>query len=639
MATLIPALSSCVGKMQAGEKRFAQRLEQLLDDDYTCWYEIPVGKRQRYADFIILHPLRGVLLVEVKDWKLETLVRLDKTTFTINSDAGQKTVLNPLEQARQCILGLVRQFEKDAILVQQTEQYKGKLAFPYGYGVVLTSITRKQFEEAQIDTVIPSHRVICRDEMQENTDPEDFQQMLWNMFEYQFHKPLSSTLVDRIRWHLFPEIRISTGTQQSLFQPMDVPSSTPIKEDTSTNNLVVTEPHTQYQMPEAPVDIVKVMDLQQEQLARSLGAGHRVIHGVAGSGKTLILGYRCSYLAPLLNKPILVLCYNIALAARLRVYIAEQGISERVKVHHFHEWCFDLAKQYHIVTPTTTNEVEREANLRAGVACVLEAVQAGIIPQAQYGAVMIDEGHDFEADWLRLASLMIDPTQDSLLLLYDDTQSIYNKNKVLDFSLSSVGIQARGRTTILKVNYRNTDEIFKFAYRFVHHYLKPRTTDEDHAPVLEPQGAGRHGFDPQLKYFDSFEAEIQTLMRWLKTWHERGMKWAEMGILYRDTAIGRSYFDALKQANIPCDWVASKVAKKAFNPHNDTVKLMTMHSSKGLEFPLIIIAGLGFMPSEQQDELSEAKLLYVAMTRATEKLVLATHQQTTFTQLFPSTSP
>ena len=42
-------------------------------------------------------------------------------------------------------------------------------------------------------------------------------------------------------------------------------------------------------------DIVRAMDLQQEQLARSMGEGHRVIHGVAGSGKTMILGYRARY--------------------------------------------------------------------------------------------------------------------------------------------------------------------------------------------------------------------------------------------------------------------------------------------------------------------------------------------------------
>jgi superfamily I DNA and RNA helicase len=53
------------------------------------------------------------------------------------------------------------------------------------------------------------------------------------------------------------------------------------------------------------------MDLQQEILARNFGEGHRVIHGVAGSGKTLILAYRCQYLAQQQPKPILVLCFNV----------------------------------------------------------------------------------------------------------------------------------------------------------------------------------------------------------------------------------------------------------------------------------------------------------------------------------------
>jgi superfamily I DNA and RNA helicase len=40
---------------------------------------------------------------------------------------------------------------------------------------------------------------------------------------------------------------------------------------------------------------------------------------------------------------------------------------------------------------------------------------------------LIDEGHDFEADWLKLVTQMIDPEKDSLLLLYDDAQSVYKK--------------------------------------------------------------------------------------------------------------------------------------------------------------------------------------------------------------------
>jgi len=52
--------------MTPGEKRLARRLEALLDEDYLCWYDIPVGRKNRYPDFIVLHPARGLLFLEVR---------------------------------------------------------------------------------------------------------------------------------------------------------------------------------------------------------------------------------------------------------------------------------------------------------------------------------------------------------------------------------------------------------------------------------------------------------------------------------------------------------------------------------------------------------------------------------------------
>ncbi len=86
---------------------------------------------------------------------------------------------------------------------------------------------------------------------------------------------------------------------------------------------------------------------------------------------------------------------------------------------------------------------------------VIQGVDAGRIPRAQYGATMIDEGHDFEPEWLKLVTQMVGPSTDSLLLLYDDAQSIYRKSRGLGFSLSSpsgVGIKAAGRTSIVRLN-------------------------------------------------------------------------------------------------------------------------------------------------------------------------------------------
>lgn len=46
MATLIPALGSCAGRMQSGERRLAERLDQKLEDDYLLWWDVPIGPKQ-----------------------------------------------------------------------------------------------------------------------------------------------------------------------------------------------------------------------------------------------------------------------------------------------------------------------------------------------------------------------------------------------------------------------------------------------------------------------------------------------------------------------------------------------------------------------------------------------------------------
>ena len=75
MATMIPALGSCAGRMTSGERRLAERLEQKLDEDYLLWYDVPVGPKQPHPDFVAIHPRRGLLILETKDWRLDTIRR------------------------------------------------------------------------------------------------------------------------------------------------------------------------------------------------------------------------------------------------------------------------------------------------------------------------------------------------------------------------------------------------------------------------------------------------------------------------------------------------------------------------------------------------------------------------------------
>ncbi|MCC6883143.1 MAG: NERD domain-containing protein, partial [Verrucomicrobiales bacterium] len=224
MATLIPPLNSLRGNMMPGERRFAKRLETLLEDDYLCWYDVPVGHARLRPDFVILHPSRGLLVLEVKDWKLETFKSIDKFRVEIFANGAVKTVANPLEQARQYAIQVVHQLSEDPQLRTSSGPYQGKLCMPWGYGVVLTNITRKQLDdtlsEEQQDLVLPGRLVICKDEMLESTDALDFQERLWGMFHYAYRHKLSLPQIERVRWHLFPEIRITT-TQRELFAPSD----------------------------------------------------------------------------------------------------------------------------------------------------------------------------------------------------------------------------------------------------------------------------------------------------------------------------------------------------------------------------------------------------------------------------------
>jgi hypothetical protein len=607
MATLIPSFTSCVHRMTSGERRVAERLEQKLDDDYLIWYDVPVGPKQSYPDFVVLHPRRGILILETKDWRLDTVQEANTQEWEIFVDGKAKRVVNPLSQARHCAIEVVNALERDAALVHAEGSHKGKLLFPWGYGVVLSRITRKQFETAGLGGAIPPHRVICSDEMQEACDAEEFQARLWAMFPHMFRNVVSLPNLERVRWILFPQVRLSPqlapqATQASLFDDND---------------------------PEARLpDVMRVMDLQQEQLARSLGDGHRVIHGVAGSGKTMILGYRAEYLARVsaaATKPILVLCYNEPLAVKLAAHFVAKGLEARVHVRHFHRWCYQQLQAYGQTLPRKVGwgPEANDAFFAAMVQGVIDGVSRSQIPSGQYQAIMIDEGHDFRPEWLKLITQMVDPSTNSLLVLYDDAQSIYERRHSRQFSFKSVGIQAQGRTTILKINYRNNKQILALAHRVTGELLAPEESAEDGVPLIRPMGCGREGEEPLVIRLPSLKEEARKIAELLKSSHKEGYSWQDMAVLCPDHATMYVCANALSRAKLP-----HHVRKGTgdFRPAHDSIRVMTIHASKGLEFQVVALAGVGNMATQatstKDAETEIARLFYVAATRATTRLLV-----------------
>ncbi len=597
MAIFPQGLAHVDARCHSGERRVLHQLKRCLDDDYLVWHDIPIGPRARQPDFVILSPRWGILLLEVKDWRPGALKGGTRDAIELATPRGPVTTAHPLRQARDYAMELVDLMQRDPALVRGEGLFKGKLLFPYGWGVVLAGCRSSDLASTDFEELFPEHRTLLRDDLGDDVDAGRFQQRLWGMFTLHFPHTLTLPQRDRVRWHLFPEVRLAQ--QQALtFDDADRPT---------------------VELP----DLLQVMDLQQEQIARTLGDGHRVIHGVAGSGKTMILVFRAQQLASAArpDRPILVLCYNRALAGRIEASLAARGVDGRVVVvRTFHRWCDDLVRTYQLSVPPGRDADERYRLLADTVS---RAVETGFVPGGQYTALLIDEAHDFEDAWLRIAARMVDPDSKSLLVLYDDAQSIYRRRRQR-FSFAGVGIEAVGRTHILRLNYRNTAEVLALAMQCAKGLLQPEAGRPDEVQTVAPDSAGRHGPMPVLIVARSERDEAELVAERIAAAHAQGRPLREIAILLRTRSQMAAFDAALGRRALACRSMAAG-ALQSDEWAVDSVKLVTLHSAKGLEFAQVFVAGLQSMPFGGEAFEDELRLLYVAMTRATHELVLSAH--------------
>lgn len=595
MALIIPSISSCSEKITAGEKRLARLLERGLGDECVCWYDIPMGEKQLYPDFVVLAPDKGMLFIEVKDWYISKIKSANKTHIQYETKEGIRPLDNPYEQARNYTHNIINSLAKDPQLCQQNEKYSGKFILPYGFGAYLSNITRAQlnkaFSAAELAEILPADRVICKDEITEFMDQQAISSRLYAFIKHPFAHRVTQDQIDRIRWHLYPDMRINKAAVSS-----------------SENSASIKTPN-----------IISILDTQQELLARSMGAGHRVIHGVAGSGKTLILLHRCLALANSEEhqKPILVTCYNIMLANRLKALIEQHTFRLPVEVVHFHSWC---RKQLHasgIEYASSGNVFDNMEKALAG------HVDNGTIKTGQYSAVLIDEGHDFKAEWLTVLARMVDEKESALLFLYDDAQSIYQKKKALDFTLASVGIKAQGRTTILDTNYRNTQQILHLASSIAFNYLN--THIDEALQYHQPDAGGIHGAYPLLKHFERPEDEMAQAIAWVKQQHQQGVPWSDIAVLCPSTKkIASALGPLLAAQNIPYQLIVNAEDKKRWTPESDCLCIMPIPGSKGLEFHSVALMDAG-NARDENDLSDDLKRLYVGITRARRSLLVTLH--------------
>jgi ATP-dependent exoDNAse (exonuclease V) beta subunit len=141
--------------------------------------------------------------------------------------------------------------------------------------------------------------------------------------------------------------------------------------------------------------------------------------------------------------------------------------------------------------------------------------------------------------------------------------------------------------------------------------------DDEGIPLMTPIRCGCEGEALPLTRLSSLRDEA--VADEMGNAHKEGHAWGDMAILCHDYPTMDLCARALEQRRLPF-----YVRKRAgdFNPGANAIQIMTMKVSKGLEFPVVALPGVGHMPAAGEDEQEAARVFYVAATRATHTLVI-----------------
>ena len=648
MAIVIPESAFSDANITTGEKKALRTLQDGLDDSVFLWYQPKLSKSRR-TDIIAYVPDLGIILYEVKDWTVDSIVHANPDVWTVEFKTTIKKVKNPYVQARDYYFNLNGMLQGRESFVDNYGTYQGKVKIPIAVAVIFPNIRKSDFLESHLDKVIEVKRCLFREDIrfiQEADGPKKIRDRLREHFDpWWVNDELSDSELDELRGILYPEI-------------------TAVQKDKGGTEKEIT------------------LDRYQEQVARKIvGSGHTIIRGVAGSGKSLVL---CSKALLITTEhpewKVLITCYNVSLASQLRYYIdsfrKRKNVSlENLEIVHFHSLCGKLINKYGGTFPRFDRAGALSSQQFASLSddkkeTKLDDMESELLGQElhrigsnkkveKFQAILVDESQDFHPSWLRSLLLFLDGKTDFLLLSEDPNQKIYPRT----FSYKSAGInvaEGRKRSMRLPLGYRSTHEIIIPASRLVVN----SNWDEFYKQFVEVEGEllpaesvnRPKGKYPKMvverNYADICSMIANDISRKVK----EGFRRSDFAVLYlvknsgsaksrqrefefeKKTDYVQGIRAALAAQNITYFWLSeSQNSKGSFDQFRDAVTISTIFSAKGLEFEIVYIVGLELYPWSKRNKRENASLLYVAMTRAKSELYMYSTEDTPYVKEIRST--
>lgn len=597
MATMIP--SDIEFFTTEGEKSFYRFLQAVAkpDQKYLCWYLPDINGRE--PDFLLYSEDVGLIIFEVKDWRLDQIVSADSQFFTLSIAGKAEKRQNPLHQARDYFHWVMDRIKEDAVLVSKEPYAHGNVKIPVNCGIVFPNINKYEYAQKGLDKIISTETIFFWDDLHpqsplcSDVTGHCFLETMKKMFSPRFEFRITGRELDHLKQLIFPVVRIDLPLREASLQQM------------------------------SNAQRLKLLDHHQESIARQYDGGHRIITGPSGSGKTLILIHRAALLKlynPAIQN-ILFVCYNITLVNYIRRLLSDKQVplgKNGVEVVHFFQLCS-------MITGEKIAYEKEDVDYYKLV--IQEALDKAAAYPVKYDAILVDEGQDFSDDMFRIVMALLNPKTNHLAIALDDNQNIYERRR----SWKELGIQARGRVHRVSWVYRNTQEIIELAKVLED---KDDSALNHHDPQIRlfPETfESSHGPEPAIKQFPDDEAIVAWTADKISHLHtSEGYPLSEIAVIYTmkcpedrsEVNLPQLLMGALERKGIIHQWISEDYrAKKSYDITTSSVSISTIHSAKGFDYACVFLIGLDWLEAGKRwTEEQIRKLAYVATTRARERL-------------------
>ena len=538
------------GTKSNAERKVFYALKDTLSNDYIVLHSVPIYRRPNKngplldgeIDFLVLHPDKGIVTLEVKGGGIE--FNGDTGGWASTSFDGTKfKIKNPYEQSKTYCYDLLSDIKNHPAT--------RKFSYPHGHAVWFPDIDLIGRDLG----ISPELKGITLGSSDLERVPKAIAQLFKNTLGQSHRKGPGQEGMKTLRKFLAPSWKIPINLSRKI---------------TDDKKSILEATRSQY----------KVLALI-ERFNRA------TISGPAGSGKTFLAIEKARRIVE--NNPekrVVIVCFNVILAQFLKQIIPH---SNQIDVFNFHGLCIEFCKRAHLDIPVPDPQIDQRIFFKNVLPDSL--LDALILIENRYDALIVDEGQDFENNWwIPLQELLDDPDEGMFYIFFDDNQKLYGKKKNLPLSDPPFS---------LSENCRNTKQIHKKTMKYYRGEIKP-------------EAIGPEGQPPEIVKINaqSTEKNIVTKVVTNLLRNEKVIP-SDITILtpHRESNSIWNIGDYL--ANCPITWQRSEQGMR------NNIFCSTIHSFKGLESPVVILTETDAIRENRKSEL-----LYVATSRANSHLII-----------------